>query len=253
MADISKRVWIRWGDGQPFENTSTLVLTVPSQTFVDVRVFKSHEAPPQTAEPSTAASGLEWAFSGVAKTQYRDGVCHKTWTHHIDSRTAHGAEPPVDEGDMFPEPDGVLCRETGRMANPETGEMSDYEEMWETVEAKTTGQDRDKFCLVATVGGPAATAHMARGAMIRIGQYIQCLLIIDDEVNVERWIYTGEDATDAIDGSTVGSEGWIRVVKLGPRVLPCPWFFRATARSVGATFEDKTQPWTWTLAEKSSW
>ncbi|EPS97438.1 hypothetical protein FOMPIDRAFT_1078536, partial [Fomitopsis schrenkii] len=220
LADISSRVWIRWGNSAPYENTSTLVLTAPSQTFLDIRVLKPpvHPAADADGEQATDASRLEWAFSGVATTEYREGICHKTWTHHIDSRSAYGAEPPMDEGDMFPEPDGVLCREKGRMVNPETGEMSDYEEMWESVEAHATGTDTSKWCLVATV---TAEERKARGMLVRVGQFIQCLLIVDDEVNVERWVYT-----DAGDSGDAHHKGWERTLKLGSRVLPCARLFK---------------------------
>ncbi|KAH9926744.1 uncharacterized protein B0H18DRAFT_1005372 [Fomitopsis serialis] len=154
---------------------------------------------------------------------------------------------------MFPEPDGVLCREKGRMVNPATGEMSDYEEMWETIEAQATGADSAIFCLVAAVSGPAAELHKARGSLVRIGQFIQCLLIVGDEVNVERWIYAGEDAVGATDANTIRADGWVRVIKLGPRVLPCRWVFRGEACWKGATYDDQTQPWTWLLTEKHSW
>ena len=246
-ADISSRVWIRWGDGEPYENTTTLVLTTPSQTFIDIRVLQS-SSQTTIGEQIIDVSLLEWAFSGIATTEYRDGICHKTWTHHIDSRSAYGAEPPIDEGDMYPEPDGVLCRERGRMVNPETGEMSDYEEMWETIEAHTTGSDTRKWCLVATTSAPE---HKARGMLIRIGQFVQCLLIVDDEVNVERWVYT-----DAGEGSQTGEgspEGWARTIKLGARTLPCPRFFRAEACQEGRTLEDAGQLWSWTVTEKASW
>ena len=250
LADISRRVWIRWGDaGEPYENTSTIVLTAPSQTFIDVRVLKTSLQSEATVDGEKAIdiSSLEWAFSGVAATEDRDGICHKTWTHYIDSRSPYGTDPPMDEGDMFPEPNGVLCREKGRMVNPETGEMSHYEEMWESVEAHATDADTNKWCLVA-----AATAeeHKARGTLIRVGQFIQCLLIVDDEVNVERWVYAGAGDSQTGDGDP---KGWARTIKLGPRALPCARFFRAAECKEGEPLEDAAQLWTWTVTEKASW
>ncbi|KZT70469.1 hypothetical protein DAEQUDRAFT_810643 [Daedalea quercina L-15889] len=256
LADISKRVWIRWGDGEPFENTSTLVLTAPSQTFIDIRVLKlplPRASDLNHVDSAIDISRLDWAFAGVAATEYRDGICHKTWTHHVDSRYAYGDKPPLDEGDMFPEPDGVLCREKGRMVNPDTGRISHYEEMWESVEAQATSTESCKYCLVASVGGPVAEAHRARGMLIRVGHFVQCLLIVGDEVNIERWEYASAEATDTHQPSGVRPAGWVRSVKLGPRFLPCSWFFRAAECREGETLEDETQLWTWTLAEKASW
>ncbi|KAI0714225.1 hypothetical protein C8Q72DRAFT_205859 [Fomitopsis betulina] len=246
LADISSRVWIRWGNGEPYENTSTLVLTAPSQTFLDVRVIKPPLQPAVgTVEHSIDTSRLEWAFSGIATTEYREGICHKTWTHHIDSRSAYGAEPPIDEGDMFPESDGVLCREKGSMINPETGKMSEYEEMWESVEPHATGTDTGKWCLVATV---ASEEHKARGMLIRVGQFVQCLLIVNDEVNVERWVYT-----DAGSSGDDHLKGWACTVKLGSHVLPCARLFKVEEQKKGIRLQEGTQPWVWIVTEKVSW
>jgi len=75
MGSISERVHIKFAsDHKPQEPTSTLVLTLPSGRFVDVRILKRAFKPSQKEEPSDsgysqavgAIQDLDWAFSGLA-------------------------------------------------------------------------------------------------------------------------------------------------------------------------------------------
>ncbi|KAL1799829.1 hypothetical protein ACET3X_000171 [Alternaria dauci] len=89
-----------------FEPTSTVVLTSPNRTFVDIRIYKSFKS----TEPNPNqghAQKLDWAFAGTSssvpitlppsgphhgKSQKRleaetwENVTHSTWTHWVDSR-----------------------------------------------------------------------------------------------------------------------------------------------------------------------
>lgn len=139
---------------------------------------------------------LEWAFAGVSSSEQRtdgDGkqISHSIWRHWVDSRTRN-AESVVDEGDMVTIPDGTTL-ETGRMVNPATGVQTDYEEVWESVEAlpgvDMAAPDRAQgvFCAVVRLDEPSGR----RGMVIRLGQFCQGILVGDD-VHVERWEWTEE-------------------------------------------------------------
>ncbi|KAI1168580.1 hypothetical protein F5B18DRAFT_646367 [Nemania serpens] len=122
---ISIRDSIRWSPDAASEPTSTVVLTSSGHRFVDIRILKD-----AGADGSSAAAGsLDWAFAGTSSSEIRDGGRrHSTWRHVVDSRT-RAPETVVDEGDIFPQEDGRTL-ETGRMANPATGKLTDYEEVW---------------------------------------------------------------------------------------------------------------------------
>ncbi|KAI0816397.1 hypothetical protein GGR55DRAFT_674598 [Xylaria sp. FL0064] len=122
---VSIRDSIRWLPDVASEPTSTVVLTSPERRFVDIRILRGISEP---------GASLDWAFAGVASSETRDGVRHCTWRHVVDSRT-RAPEAVVDEGDVFPQEDGRTL-ETGRMVNPDTGNLTDYQEVWSGLEAE---------------------------------------------------------------------------------------------------------------------
>jgi hypothetical protein len=116
-----------------FEPTSTLVLTSPLNTFVDLRFLlpvQENETPlPLTGEKKR----LEWGFAGTSSSAPipgRDGVTHSTWTHWLDSRHAAGApDIPVDEGDMYAI-SRIRTLEHGHAFHPHLKAVKSHEEMW---------------------------------------------------------------------------------------------------------------------------
>ncbi|KAI0455672.1 hypothetical protein F5B21DRAFT_187945 [Xylaria acuta] len=182
---ISIRNSIRWLPDAASEPTSTIVLTSPEHRFVDIRVLKD------VSDPRT---GLDWAFAGISSSEIRDGVRHSTWRHVVDSRT-RTPETVVDEGDIFPQDDGGTL-ETGRMANPATGRLTDYEEVWTDLEAEGIPEiDQNSGGLVHQPEGRCVVLELddaereARGMTICLGRYCQSVVRIGDRFAAERWLW----------------------------------------------------------------
>jgi len=97
------------------------------------------------------------------------------------------------------------------------------------------GEEQVRYRMVATLDDPQ---QKARGVVIRLGQFCQGLMMVDDEVELERWVF-------AHDG------GWTRVAKLGSRVLPCGWVLNPGSVQEGDTL--KSGEMLWTLTEKVEW
>ncbi|KAH8108700.1 hypothetical protein DFH11DRAFT_1731698 [Phellopilus nigrolimitatus] len=98
------------GDGAPEERTSTLVLTSPTQLFVDLRILTDAD----TSALRQGSSAIDWAFAGL-------------WAHWVDSRTDTPAAVR-DAGTCEPLPDGDTL-ERGEMPNA-AGVRERYEEVW---------------------------------------------------------------------------------------------------------------------------
>lgn len=106
-AHISRRLSIAWGEEAPTEPTSTLVLTTPRGTYIDIRLFApldprvstsrdirpNAEGLPKQGRPKPAADfnqSTEWAFAGTSYvTPAPDkgpDVTHCVWEHWVDSK-----------------------------------------------------------------------------------------------------------------------------------------------------------------------
>ena len=118
---------------------------------------------------------------------------------------------------MYPiEGDEQRSLEKGRMVNPDTGRMTEYEEIWRDVDAVgipedvgdegAGAEDEWKVSAVLILDEPE---QRARGMVIRIGQYCQGVLRVKGEFSLERWEWVGEE------------KGWERKVKMGSLFLPC--------------------------------
>ncbi|GKT48693.1 uncharacterized protein ColSpa_08874 [Colletotrichum spaethianum] len=222
MGSISFREHIRWIPDEASEPTSTIVLTSPQRRFVDLRILKS--AP--TADGAQATHGverLEWGIAGTSSSTVRDDgaggqVRHSRWEHWIDSRTTE-PEGAADEGDMYEQPDG-LTLEKGRMANPATGQQTDYEELWRDVEpVAVAGAGGAVECIVLRFEDEPTRS---RGLVVWLGRFCQGFLRVGDDVAAQRWEWKEE-------------EGWKRTVHIGWRELPCEALLKTGAPlSVGA-------------------
>lgn len=89
-------------------------------------------------------------------------------------------------------PDGTTF-ETGAMVNPATGVETDYEEIWESVEAKRLGDDEPVYDLVYQTGfaGGAAPEEQLKGMAIRVGQFAQGIVRRGHNVWCERRAWDG--------------------------------------------------------------
>ncbi|KAI1182861.1 hypothetical protein F5B17DRAFT_443904 [Nemania serpens] len=232
---ISIRDSIRWSSDAPSEPTSTVVLTSPGHRFVDIRILKD-----ASTDVAAAASGsLDWAFAGPSSSEIRDGgQRHSTWRHVVDSRT-RAPETVVDDGDIFPQEDGRTL-ETGRMVNPATGKLADYEEVWTDLEAEgvpevhqnsaeLTQQPR-ALCVVLEMEDEE---REGRGMVVCVGRHCQGVVRIGDRFAAERWLWE--------DG------GWRRKYRVGDIWIPNPETFSSATLSLGeevGSGEDTVQRWT---------
>ncbi|KAH7077539.1 hypothetical protein BKA63DRAFT_267492 [Paraphoma chrysanthemicola] len=240
-----------------FEPTSTLVLTSPLNTFVDIRLFKPTQ-PGQSALPNEAErERLEWAFAGNSVSvptpdphgpaswdeEPWQGVTKSTWTHWVDSRYAVGAKDiPVDEGVMYPI-DETLTLEHGHAYHPALKAVKSHEEMWRDVPVAGVVVDGigKKVCVVLRLQDDNAGA---RGVVVRLGQYVQGLVMFGTYSTVERWEFEGE-MKDAEDGKAEGARdgGWKRTARVGDQFLPCSVTWREDVLKVGGKIKYKDYEW----------
>lgn len=284
------REWICWDSETASENTSTLVLTSPANSFVDIRLLlpaphpvanTSQPLPQPPLLPNTGGpfDRLDWAFAGASESlpptttplarvqpasvygpllpvdvsAFGGGggeavrVPRKRWRHVVDSRCAYGEEPAPDEGDMYP----VLhaperCLEIGRMERIKgSGVAVGYQELWVSLEAMPVGGESLRRGVVLSLDVPE---QKARGSIVRVAQFVQGLLMIGDEVTVERWEYS---VTPQGSGPK-----WQRLAKLGSRFLPCAWTFEGGQAIVEETLlgsELVDGEMRWTLQERFEW
>ncbi|GAW24936.1 hypothetical protein ANO14919_145320 [Xylariales sp. No.14919] len=223
---ISIRHSIRWLPGAPSEPTSTVVLTSPEHRFVDVRILKD------TNEPDAS---LDWAFAGISSSEIRNGVRHCIWRHLVDSRTAMPIAV-VDEGDIFPQDNGQTL-ETGRMMNPATEKLADYEEMWTDLEPegipegnKNSGELIEQWrgrCVVLEL----EDEHQGRGMAVCLGRYYQGVVRIGQRFAAERWLWE--------DGE------WRRKFRVGDLWIPGPEHMYSDTLSQGEQIrlEDTHERW----------
>nr|POF03869.1 hypothetical protein CFP56_21625 [Quercus suber] len=215
---ISVRESIKWvlPGGEASEPTSTLVLTSSDNYFVDVRIFKASEKQGKATSERDGdvlpAQRLEWAFAGTSTSEWRndhDGgqIVHCTWKHFVDSKHSD-ATGVIDEGDMFPQspPHADRTLERGRMVDPTTGRMTDYEEVWtDVVASKTLGGKGTVTVVVLRLCDENAKA---KGMVVRVGQFVQGVVRVQEEFACERWEWEE-------------SQGWKRKARVGDLFLPC--------------------------------
>ncbi|XP_014557089.1 hypothetical protein COCVIDRAFT_43877, partial [Bipolaris victoriae FI3] len=234
-----------------FEPTNTLVLTSPLRTFVDIRVYKAFTtstAPTPNSIDQGSQQRLEWAFAGTSTSvpiqpssasdsgtqkpqedEEWENVTHSTWKHWLDSRYSVGdANIPVDEGDMYPLSE-ELTLEVGHAYHPALEAVKTHEEMWRDEEIKSTclsaaGKEGKKLCVVLRCRDDAAGV---RGVIVRVGQYVQGILMQGDKTTVERWEWAVEN--EGVDEMAK----WQRTVRIGAAFLPCAVCFRDAVLAVG--------------------
>ncbi|KAK2596650.1 hypothetical protein QQS21_006271 [Conoideocrella luteorostrata] len=222
---ISIRKSIRWLPGEAEEPTSTIVLTSPQRTFVDLRILKDAEG--QSQGHALPPERLDWAIAGTSSSSTRciDGqqVEHSRWEHWIDSRTS-APENASDEGDMYPQLDGTTL-EKGRMVNPETGVDTAYEEVWD---------DED----VSPGGGPAHVCVVLRyengadrGLVVRLGRHCQGFMKIAGQISLERWCWEEKEQRS------------VCTVRMGSDRLPCQEALDGGAFTVGEHVKVAGKSW----------
>ena len=172
-------------------------------------------------------SGLEWAFAGISTTTHSsdpDVPPHTVWAHWIDSKSG---TPAVDEGDMYPQPNGDVL-EKGSMVDPATGLVTEYEELWADLEIDTIGAEEKHMCIVLKA---EPENKLNKGMVVRIGGWCQGILQTGEDITVERWQWIKKANPPTKSGSAPHQENtfakeaeegnWERVMRLGSAFLPC--------------------------------
>ena len=169
---LSTRVSIAWPpDIPPAEDTNTLVLSFPSNHFIDLRPVKSFRS-------------LDWGMAGYQSTiqtaggdksiYLADDSNAATFIHIIDSRVPEDPLSVQVEGLFNKLPNGDDL-ETGTMMNPNTGQMMAYEEIWRTIPVTGKG-----FVLLESIGAKNKTF------IGQIGNYFQGIGLIAGKLNAKR-------------------------------------------------------------------
>lgn len=243
----------------PFEPTSTLVLTSPSLTFVDLR-YLNPLSTSQPADPNPGDLGrLDWGFAGESSSRVARGSPHAllgafrrcSWTHWVDSRVTVGHGAPRDEGDMYSLGEGRYL-EVGFAFHPHLGRVAGHEELWRDVDVRSTEKGGVKRCVVLRCRNEGMGV---RGVVVRVGQYCQGILMVGGDVTTERW--EADVAEEAAEGKGEGraqeeeKAKWKRTARTGGGFVPCSVTWRTEAVVLGgmvlfAGFE-------WVVEEVREW
>lgn len=144
---------------------------------------------------------LDWAIAGNTVSEpvtapTGESIRRSTFVHWVSSRDADPAGVS-DVGDMYPQDDGTTL-EKGSMLNPDTGRVTDYDELW--LDLLPPASDA---VVVLVVDTPAI-----KGMLVRVGPLCQALARDEAGVSLERW----EQNDDGL---------WERTVRMGGTPLPC--------------------------------
>lgn len=101
------------------------------------------------------------------------------------------------------------------MVNPETGLETEYEELWRDEDPLPTTSQKVNITVLRLEKGDDT-----KGLVILLGAYCQGLLRRGDNITAERWQW-GQ------------SGGWVRTIKIGDDVLPCPEIMEKISSSCG--------------------
>lgn len=129
---------------------------------------------------------------------------------------------PVDEGDMYAISD-MLTLEHGHAFHPHLKAAKSHEEMWEdedilsTAPSSSATNSGSKICAVLKLQDDKKGV---RGVCVRLGQYVQGIAVMGNEVTAERWEYGG-------------ANGWTRTKRVGRQMLPCAVLTKEQVMSVG--------------------
>ena len=216
----------------PFEPTSTLVLTSPGKTFVDLRYLQPTKQNETTLPNAGETERLEWGFAGSSSSSPAPasphetyGVfAHSTWVHWIDSRVSVGHTIPDDEGDMYDLGEGLFL-EHGHAFHPHLGRVAGHEELWRDIEPRCTNAVGSLVCIVLRCRDDR---QGVRGVVVRLGQYCQGIVQVGGDVTTERWEFGGEGKAGVEE-----RERWKRTARTGNLFLPCAVTFRSEAVQLG--------------------
>ena len=221
---------------------------------------------------------LEWAFAGISHSTPpvpepgKIKPSRSVWEHWVDSNSDN---PKPDEGDMWTQPNGDVL-EKGSSRDPQTGTLTEYEEMWADLPLERTGLDEGMVSVVLKLQDDA---RKAMGMVVRVGGWCQGLMKIGNEITLERWQWVSGKSGSLSKGTTTNVKGegpivvegslskstdskakqedsdptgdWKRVARLGVRFLPCAVTFNPDTAKEGTVVEAGDS--SWTVIENYQW
>ncbi|RYP61178.1 hypothetical protein DL771_010215 [Monosporascus sp. 5C6A] len=200
------------------------------------RTVVDQSLPMATLSPSD----VDWAFAGYSRSSEprEDGSRHAAWLHVVDSRTPdHSERVVIDEADVYPYRDGEddgrsRALERGRMPHPDTGVVTDYEELWVDVEPQAAAPSpaEKARCVVLELGGEDGAAG-TRGMVVCLGRRCQGVVRAGVEFALEQWVWEEEG-------------GWRRENHVGGLSLPCAEAIEDKDLEIGGKVERHGLVWT---------
>ncbi|KAI4146469.1 MAG: hypothetical protein LQ340_005923, partial [Diploschistes diacapsis] len=204
--------------------------------------------------PSTEAASTNSYHKRIQSGSKTITARRTTWTHWVDSRHSKGirssigasrASNPssilseihpsastddfIDTGTIYPTERDNECIEKGRMPHPDTGLMTDYEELWRDLPPQKLTHEPGALSFVLKAENKVLGT---RGLIIRVGSWCQGVIRSGADIGVERWRFGGVPLLGGGEGALLDGaigrvdEGltknmWERVVKIGEMSLPC--------------------------------
>lgn len=149
---LSTRVSIQWLPDEAEELTSTMVFSTPQDLFTDVRVFKHcypYSAKDVTVEEidkvfQFVSIGKEEEIKGTNQLRFETSVNLAEIVKSIKTgRPLDECRAAPDIGSFFEIEGSEDRKETGAMENPATGVVTDYVEVWRSLnpEESTPAQE----------------------------------------------------------------------------------------------------------------
>lgn len=192
---LSTRVSIQWLPDDVEELTETLVFSTPKCFSTDVRIFKEHypyikiNAEPEPIEKifQFASIGTEVAIEGTNRVEFPSEVNLQVIIQAIKTgkRIEQCKGPVPDIGSFWSIENSEDRKETGSMVNPATEKLTEYIEVWRSLnpmETTPTEQIRENHWKgnksEVKVRTYDAKGDHYRGRLILLGNWVQAVLYV---------------------------------------------------------------------------
>ena len=126
--------------------------------------------------------------------------------------------------------------ERGKQKDPDTGEETEYEELWHDLEVIPLGKKQNRQSLVMKADD---VEKDIRGMAVKIGGWCQAILKVEGELTVERWErrLTKPDGDDTIIQGYPDEErtrnDFVRTFRFGKGKLPCQFMCANSSGKIG--------------------
>ncbi|GEQ71584.1 hypothetical protein JCM33374_g5269 [Metschnikowia sp. JCM 33374] len=229
---LSTRVSLQWLPNEPEELTSTMVFTSTKDHFVDVRIYKERYPYKQTGtEPENFEDVFQWVIVGEEeeiKNTNKIRFNHSINSQEITTSLATGkplseCRGDADVGSFWPMEGTEDRKETGSMAHPDTGVLTDYVEIWRSLNPNVTSPDNEvreghdeAGQLIPNTVTPVMTFDLNAegfiGRIIRLGDWVQG--VIYEETEKQFPISVMRSFRDAHTGA------WTELITYGKHAFP---------------------------------